>query len=384
MARGRLALHHQLGPGGALRFVDVMMPFLVEEWDITLIEVGTATLVDPPEGVTRVVVRTSSRRPGHVGHLLDIAAVLRAERSVARLIEDGHFDVALVHPSSVTQAPAMLGWVKRVPTTYYAQEVRRLNHEAGYAIRRRAGSTLEVVKGRADTGLQALLGQVDRWAMAAATSVCANSWFSAESISRVYGREAAVVPLGVDPDAFTPADVPRRDLVAVGGLEPFKRHDQLIRSVALLPPGERPPLRIVTGRPSPEERRYLEQLAYECGVELTIAESVSDADLVQAYRSALATCCVASLEPFGLTVLESVACGTPVVAVAEGGYRETVRDGVNGLLVARSDEAIAEGIRRVMRTSWDRMTIRSTISEEQTWPAVARRLGRHLAEVAGR
>lgn len=43
------------------------------------------------------------------------------------------------------------------------------------------------------------------------------------------------------------------------------------------------------------------------------------------------------LEPFGLAPLEANACGTAVVAIAEGGVRETIRHGVNGFLVPEDD-----------------------------------------------
>jgi len=42
----------------------------------------------------------------------------------------------------------------------------------------------------------------------------------------------------------------------------------------------------------------------------------------------------ARLEPFGLAPLEANACATPVVAVAEGGVRESIRNGVNGVLIS--------------------------------------------------
>ena len=67
------------------------------------------------------------------------------------------------------------------------------------------------------------------------------------------------------------------------------------------------------------------------------------------YRSSRLTVCAARLEPFGLTVLESTSCGTPVVAVAQGGYRETVVDGVNGYFAERNAASLGEGIIRIMR-----------------------------------
>jgi glycosyltransferase involved in cell wall biosynthesis len=53
------------------------------------------------------------------------------------------------------------------------------------------------------------------------------------------------------------------------------------------------------------------------------------------------------LEPFGLAPLEANACGVPVIAIAEGGVRETVVDQVNGLLVENNPGAMAEAIARL-------------------------------------
>jgi glycosyltransferase involved in cell wall biosynthesis len=46
-------------------------------------------------------------------------------------------------------------------------------------------------------------------------------------------------------------------------------------------------------------------------------------------------------EPFGFSVVEAMACGTPVIAHPRGSMSEIVRDGVNGFLVASLDEAVA-------------------------------------------
>ncbi len=63
-------------------------------------------------------------------------------------------------------------------------------------------------------------------------------------------------------------------------------------------------------------------------------------------------------EPFGFSVVEAMACGTPVIAAARGSMTEIVEDGVNGFLVASVDEAV-ERVQAVERL--DRQTIRASV-----------------------
>jgi glycosyltransferase involved in cell wall biosynthesis len=73
---------------------------------------------------------------------------------------------------------------------------------------------------------------------------------------------------------------------------------------------------------------------------------VSPDDLVREYRTARLVVCPAFDEDFGLTCLEAMACGTPVVACRDGGgYVELIEDGVDGLLVEPNGPAIAAAIR---------------------------------------
>jgi len=73
---------------------------------------------------------------------------------------------------------------------------------------------------------------------------------------------------------------------------------------------------------------------------------VSDEELVEVLNRATALVYTSRLEPFGFAPLEANACATPVVAVAEGGVRETMRNGVNGILVDREPEPIAHALQK--------------------------------------
>ena len=65
-------------------------------------------------------------------------------------------------------------------------------------------------------------------------------------------------------------------------------------------------------------------------------------------------------EPFGFSVVESMACGTPVIASARGSLPELVRDGESGFLVGSSDEAVA-AVRAV--EGLDRAAVRASVEE---------------------
>jgi glycosyltransferase involved in cell wall biosynthesis len=89
-------------------------------------------------------------------------------------------------------------------------------------------------------------------------------------------------------------------------------------------------------------------MAAKLGVELHIERIMDDHRLVQVYNQALAFVYAPLQEALGMAPLEAMACGTPVVAVAEGGVRETVLDGVTGWTVERDTELFAERLETLL------------------------------------
>ena len=75
-------------------------------------------------------------------------------------------------------------------------------------------------------------------------------------------------------------------------------------------------------------------------------------------------------EPFGLSVVEALACGTPVIACNRGSMPELIDDGVTGFLVNNVDEA-ADAISRVGEI--DRAVCRAAVSERFTVDRMADR-----------
>jgi len=132
--------------------------------------------------------------------------------------------------------------------------------------------------------------------------------------------------------------------------------------------------------------RDLRRLAARCGVKLELLLHVTDAELLHLYQRARAFVFASHYEPFGLAVLEAMACGTPVIAVAEGGPRETLIDGVTGVLLPREEALFAERLTRVLeRPGFARslsVEARRDVEQNWTWEAAGGRLERHLLALA--
>jgi len=197
--------------------------------------------------------------------------------------------------------------------------------------------------------------KIDEHNISFAKHVLTNSYFTRESILRVYGLNSFVSYLGIDTDLFRPLDVPEENFVlSVGSCRPSKGYDFIIRSLALIEPEIRPKLIIISNFSLPEWKLYLEQLASELKVDLEILDLIDDKTLVLLYNQAKLVLYAPYMEPFGLVPLESMSCGTPVVAVKEGGVRETVIHNKTGLHVERDEKLFAAATIRLLSKDLER------------------------------
>jgi glycosyltransferase involved in cell wall biosynthesis len=167
-----------------------------------------------------------------------------------------------------------------------------------------------------------------------------------------------LIPCGVDVGTFRP-DGPvavRRDrprVLTIGRLVPRKGVDTVIEALCHVPDVEL----VVAGGPpradldrDPEALR-LRRLAQARGVasRVLFAGRVARDRMPAVIRSADVVVSVPWYEPFGITALEAMACGVPVIVSAVGGHLDTVTDGVTGLHVPpRSPGALAGRLRRLL------------------------------------
>jgi glycosyltransferase involved in cell wall biosynthesis len=166
-----------------------------------------------------------------------------------------------------------------------------------------------------------------RWDVATkdrAHAMLANSAHVAERIRRHYGRDAEVVPPPVDVARFHASDRPRDYYLLAGAMAPYKNGSLAIEACARL--GRR---LVVVG--IGQEAGKLRALA---GPDVKFHGWVSEqemADLLAGARALL----FPGEEDFGILPVESLASGTPVVALGRGGVLETVGRGMSEADLAR-------------------------------------------------
>jgi glycosyltransferase involved in cell wall biosynthesis len=262
------------------------------------------------------------------------------------------------------------------------------------------GSVKRRFLGKKDTSPPTRVG-LERTLGTLADRVIAQSEDEVVELGRLGIRRAdtIIVPSGVDLERYQPsgpvAERPAgglRRILSVGRLVERKGFADLIDALRRVPGAE---LAVVGGPAAEEldadpEATRLRELAERSGVadRVRLVGSVDGEALPMWYRSADVVACAPWYEPFGLTPLEAMACGVPVVAYAVGGIAESVIDGVTGVLVPPRDVAeLAGALRGLLADDVRRMSYASAavdrVRSRYTWQRTAFDLERVYAALTG-
>jgi len=264
-----------------------------------------------------------------------------AKREIGRILDQGYdFDAIDAHyfyPDGV--AAAMLGryFNKPVVITARGSDVNLLPR---YPLPRR----------------------MIQWAARQAKGIITVSNALKEGLVQLGVAPAAITPLrnGVDLEKFHPMNrdavraalgLRRFTLISVGHLVELKGHHLVIGALPRLPDTEL----LVAG--SGPERARLEGLARTLGVadRVRFLGAVPHAELAQYFNAADLMVLASSREGWANVLLESMACGTPVVASRVGGSPEVVAAPEAGILMGQySSEGVAEAVQRLRERQPDR------------------------------
>ncbi len=397
----RIALYHNLPSGGAKRAVYELIRRLVTDHEVDVFTLSSADHVFADVRSLVARHRVYPFQPGTLFHspfgrlnqlvrLVDLWRLRRLARQIAQDIEEGGYDVVFVHPGQFEKAPSVLRFCA-TPMVYYCQEpLRELYEQTPPRPYDDVASPRRVLLNRLDPLLKIYVTAVkrtDAYNIRQADRVLVNSHFMQEVVGHIYSIAPQVNYLGVDVSWFQPLEVAKRPfLFSVGSLTPMKGFDFLITAVGQLPPEQRLPLVIASNFQNPPERAYLQRLAQEQGVELHLEGNVTEEKLRQLYNEATLVLYAPVREPFGLVPLESMACGTAVVAVREGGMQESIVPEQTGLLTERDPRQFAQAVARLLANpqlvqEYGRNG-RQHVLQNWTWERATAILVTHLRQVA--
>jgi len=191
-------------------------------------------------------------------------------------------------------------------------------------------------------GLKLLIESRQRWDYRAAQRpkyIIANSNCVKDRIEQIYNRESTVIHPPVDTKRFHTSNIKyqisnihRKGFVIAGRQTPYKRIDLAVSACTLA----ELPLTVIGNGP---DHKKLKKLA---GPTVTFKTNVSDSEIAKYFQSAEAFI-FPNDDDFGITPVEAMAAGTPVIALKAGGALDYVIPGTTGeFFTQQTPEAIAE------------------------------------------
>jgi glycosyltransferase involved in cell wall biosynthesis len=207
-------------------------------------------------------------------------------------------------------------------------------------------------------GLKLLVGPLRRWDYRAAQRpdyIIANSTHIQQEIKKYYDRDSTVIfpPIDVERFAQAHAEGERRGFLIAGRQTPYKRFDLAVEACSKL----NLPLTVLGHGPDQPRLRK------PAGKSVTFLGYVSDEVKVEEFARARALI-FPGLDDFGITPLEAMAAGTPVVAYKAGGALDYIQEGTNGVFFDEPTvKSLATALGQFERMSVDPIVVRQTTAK---------------------
>jgi len=314
---------------------------------------------------------------------------LKSTQDAAALINETRADLVIVEPCQFMGAPPILRGLT-LPSIFYCHEPLRFHEYERMAplppesFRRQAlvhSSFSWLARAKRILRLydHYKILREDRLSILSAKKVFTNSRFTASWLKNVYGIDAEPVYQGVDSDFFRPGNARKeRRVLTVGRMNAIKGYDFLLDVLAKIPIELRPKWTIIADDVELSFFDSFKVLASKLGVDYEVHAKISEERLRSFYQTSSLLLCAARNEPFGLTPLEAMACGTPVVAVNEGGYQETILNEKTGYLLPRDTVLWAEKIAARLKEPDELIRLgaegRSFVEARWTWQSFLDRI----------
>lgn len=331
----KIALFYNLPASGAKRVVYEHAKGLSQKGHV--IDVYTYpnsdTLFNPSDFAKNTYTYEYSRKKIPVPFLRKVSSDLsdflllkKLHQKIAKDIDSRGYDIVLVQTDAYTQAPFLLQFLK-TQNVYFCLEPLRIANEYSYQLEQ---EHLPLPNRLYESWNRYMRKVIDRTNARSARHSIAISFFGRELMIQAFDMYPQVSYIGVDTSIFKKKNGKKKNqILFVGQKLDVNGYDFALKAMELLPKKNRPSFYIHSWTTNKKER-------------------VTDHDLADRYNESLLTLSLSTFDTFGLVPLESLACGTPVIAFNVAGYRETMQEGKTGYLVEFSASEIAKRIQELM------------------------------------
>jgi glycosyltransferase involved in cell wall biosynthesis len=353
----KIAIFHELDFGGARRTVDEFAKRLNQIFDIDLYYLDDKEEINIKNRYKNVYYypfypkswKGNNWKTRLYKDTVELFKLYGLHKKIANDIKLKNYDYVFVHPSKYTQAPFLLKFLENC--IYYCQEPLRIVYDPLVSDIYR----IKFPKNMYEFINRRIRKWIDKENFKNARVVLSNSKFSKHTIEKSYGKSAEVCYLGVDENFFKPLDIKKTiDVLFIGN-----RDD----GYALL-----------NKLPS-----YFDNIINIYTIfRGNGSMKVTDMRLVEIYNRSKVLVALNHNEPFGLIPLEAMACGTPVIAVDEGGYKESIAENITGFLIPRDSNKLHKKIKEILGNDRLRSNMakaaREYILKNWTWDKSVQRL----------
>ena len=303
-----------------------------------------------------------------INYIIDIINIKKLERvskNMAYLIDKGNYEFVFVHHNKdYVQSPFILRYLE-TKSIYFCAEPFRKFYEKGISSEIELNNQktgliniytmlTDIIDKPCRKSINNRIKRYDYENIQKSNLILTNSYFSRENILAAYGLNSKVVHLGGD--SFQNIHQSHKfhkqnTIISIGAINGLKGYDFIIKSLGTIKTNSRPNFIVVGNGAKKTYVKNLQYLANKLGVVLNIFENVADEKLCDLIQKSTLFVYAPHLEPFGLAPLEAMSFGLPVVAVKEGGPRESIVDGFNGFLEERNPTSFGEKINLLLQDS---------------------------------
>jgi len=359
----KIAFYHELHKGGARRAANEFAKQLKKNHEIDLYTIGEN---EENEKVfyTNVFFFEFKLKNWKGGNwklrlykdTVELLNLFLLNRKIATVINSKNYDLIYVTSSQYIETPFILNFIK-VPKFFYSNDpYYRIIYEPNLY----EPKNTSFIKKTYEKVNRFIRKYLEKWNVSKIDFLLVNSEFSKNKFYKTYGKLGKVLYCGVDTNFFKPSKNDKDiDILFVGSydnvLDGYVFFTNVLKKIKM--------------------KVKTKVLAFE-------KEWLNSEEILKLYNRSKVLVATSFNEPLGLVPLEAMACGTIVIAVNEGGYKETIINDKTGFLISRSSRKFAEKIEWILNNINDLGKIsdrsRQTLIDDWTWRKRGKELEKNL------